>query len=466
MVEEAVWWSLADQLDAISDGSLSAEELAQAYLARIDRLDGDLASFVAVNARSSELGREVDQTVRAGKKVSLLAGALIGAKDNYATKDLPTRAGTEVEDLAFPKDDSFAVGQLRAAGAGIIGKTRMHEFAWGNITPPTRNPWAADYVPGGSSGGSGAAVAAGLCSAALGSDTGGSVRIPAAACGTVGLKPTFGALGRTGIVPHSWSLDHPGPITRNVRDAALLMGALAGRDGCDPSSINVSSTAYVDACTRSLKGRSVGVIRNHFSEGVVPDVARRFDECLAFLKDSGVTVREFDIPSLEYGLAAIFAIELASASAYHDRAVQLGWTKGFQPDVQDLVDMGRFVTAVDYLHAEQIRSVMCTEFAEVLKTVDVIASPTCPITAWPAGQWYVDVNGEEEHVLAASWRFTYPFDLTGMPAISVPAGLDDKGLPIGLQFAGRPFREVDVLSFAAAYERAHDWSARRPPGFD
>jgi aspartyl-tRNA(Asn)/glutamyl-tRNA(Gln) amidotransferase subunit A len=189
MVEEAVWWSLADQLDAISDGSLSAEELAQAYLARIDRLDGDLASFVAVNARSSELGREVDQTVRAGKKVSLLAGALIGAKDNYATKDLPTRAGTEVEDLAFPKDDSFAVGQLRAAGAGIIGKTRMHEFAWGNITPPTRNPWAADYVPGGSSGGSGAAVAAGLCSAALGSDTGGSVRIPAAACGTVERQP-------------------------------------------------------------------------------------------------------------------------------------------------------------------------------------------------------------------------------------------------------------------------------------
>jgi aspartyl-tRNA(Asn)/glutamyl-tRNA(Gln) amidotransferase subunit A len=466
MAGEAVWWSLSDQLAAIRNGTLAAEDLAQAYLARIDRFDGELAGFVAVDAQAPAQGRTADAAIRAGQTVAQLAGGMIGVKDNYTTQAFPTRAGTEVADLDFPREDSFAVRQIRAAGGGILGKTRMHEFAWGNITPPTRNPWAASHVPGGSSGGSGAAVAAGLCSAALGSDTGGSVRIPAAVCGTVGLKPTFGALGRTGIVPHSWSLDHPGPLTRSVRDAALLMGVMAGPDSRDPSGVDVSGTAYLDACAQPLDGRSVGVIRNHFGERLAPDVARRFDEALAFLRESGVSVREFEIPSLDYGLAAIFAIELASASAYHDRAVQTGLTQGFQDDVRDLVDMGRFVTAVDYLHAEQIRSVMCAEFAEVLETVDVIASPTCPITAWPSGQWSVDVDGEEEHVLAASWRFTYPFDLTGMPAISVPAGLDDKGLPIGLQFAGRPFREVDVLAFAAAYERAHDWSAARPPGFD
>ena len=238
---------------------------------------------------------------------------------------MPTTAGTEAPGTAFPLPDSAVAARLRAAGAILLGKTRTHEYAWGTITPPVRNPWDLDRIPGGSSGGSAAAVAAGLCVAAMGSDTGGSIRIPASLCGTVGLKPTFGRISRAGIVPHSWSLDHAGPLTRSVEDAAILLGVLAGQDPADPATRAVPVADYRRAVAgASVRGLRVAVIRNHFFGRNQPGVEAAVEQAIAWFGAQGAIVRDVTLPNLEYGLGAIFAIELASSAAYHDVALPAG----------------------------------------------------------------------------------------------------------------------------------------------
>jgi aspartyl-tRNA(Asn)/glutamyl-tRNA(Gln) amidotransferase subunit A len=375
---------------------------------------------------------------------------------------MPTTAGTAAPGYSFPRRDSAAAARLREAGAVIIGKTRTHEFAWGNATPPTRNPWDLERIPGGSSGGSGAAVGGRLCAAALGSDTGGSIRIPASLSGTVGLKPTFGRVSRDGIVPHSWSLDHPGPLTRTVADAAILMNALASYDPSDPACQDRPAPDYATALGQPLAGLRVGVCRNHFFERNQEDVEAAVEQAIRDIAAEGASVRELRIPNLQYGLGAIFAIELASSAAYHDSALRDGRTEHFQPDVRTLVEIGRFVTAPDYLKAEQVRRLLMEDFRRAFDDVDVMLSPTTPLTAWKVDESTVAIGGHDESVLAASWRLTYPFNLTGLPAISLPCGFDRRGLPIGLQIAGRPFDELTVLRAAHAYERSHEWNKRMP----
>jgi aspartyl-tRNA(Asn)/glutamyl-tRNA(Gln) amidotransferase subunit A len=339
----------------------------------------------------------------------------------------------------------------------------MHEFAWGMVSPPTRNPWDLARVPGGSSGGSGAAVAARLCPAALGSDTGGSIRIPAALCGVVGLKPTFGRIGRSGIVPHSWSLDHAGPLTLTVADAALLLEALAGPDPGDPAAHAAPVAAVAAGLDRPIRGLRVAVIRDHFFDGLDGAVGAAVEAAIGFFAGQGCTVRDVAVPSLRYGLGAIYAIELASSAAYHDRSVAAGHTAGFAEDVRDLVEMGRLVTGPDYLRAEQVRALIMAEMAAILSEADVIVGPASPLTAWRTEEASVALAGRSVSVLAASWRLTYPFNLTGLPAIALPCGFDGRGLPIGLQIAARPFGEAVMLRMAHQYERAHAWWRRVPP---
>lgn len=451
--------SLAKRIRA---GRLSPVALAEQSLDRIARLDGDLKSFIHVSASVREQAAVAEAEIRDGRWRGPLHGIPIAIKDNYLTSDMPTTAGTTAAGIEFPLRDSACAARLRAAGAVLIGKTRTHEFAWGNVTPPTRNPWDLSRVPSGSSGGSGAAVAAGLVPAGMGSDTGGSIRMPASVCGTVGLKPTFGRVSREGIVPHSWSLDHPGPLTRSVADTAAVMQALAGYDPRDPACQDRPVPRYGAALGRSVAGLRVGICRNHFFEGNDADVEAAVERAIDDLAAAGASVHEFRIPRLEYGLAAIFAIELASSTAYHDSSLRAGRVPGYTPDVRTLVEMGRFVTAPDYLKAEQLRSLLMQDFAQAFQSVDVIVGPTMPITAWKSGQWTVPVKGREESVLSASWRFTFPYNMTGLPAISVPCGFDRQGLPIGLQIAGRPFDELSVLRVADAYERSHEWKDRVP----
>ena len=447
---------------AIRSGKLSPVALTEACLDRIKRVDGQLNSFIHVSAHALEAARLAEREIKQGSWRGPLHGIPIGVKDNYLTQDMPTTVGTTATGLEYPLRDSAAAARLRAAGAVLIGKTRTHEFAWGNVTPPVCNPWDVTRVPSGSSGGSGAAVAAGLCVAGLGSDTGGSIRMPAAACGTVGLKATFGRVSRDGVIPHSWSLDHAGPLTRTVADTAHMMQVLAGYDAADPACQDQPVPDYAKVLGRPVKGLTLGVCRNHFFDNLQEDVERAVEQAIDDLARAGATVRDLRIPLLEHGLGAIFAIELSSSTAYHDQSLRAGRVAQYQPDVRTLVEMGRLVTGPDYLKAEQYRTALMDAYRKVFDSVDVVVGPTTPITAWKRGEWTVQVAGKPESVLAASWRFTYPYNLTGLPAISIPCGFDRDGLPIGLQLAARPFDEATVLRVAHAYERSHEWKDRWP----
>ncbi len=445
---------------ALRDGRLSPVALTKACLERIGAWDGTLNSFVHVATSALAQARDAEREIAAGNWRGALHGVPVGVKDNYLTEDMPTTAGTRASGISFGYYDAAAVTRLRRAGAVLIGKTRTHEFAWGTVTPPARNPWDTNRVPGGSSGGSAAAVAGGLCSAALGSDTGGSIRIPASLCGVVGLKPTFGRVSRYGIVPHTWSLDHAGPLCRTVTDAALLLNVLAGYDARDPACQDRPVPDYTKALGLPVEGIRVGVCRNHFFDCNEPAVDAAVERALSDLSAAGARIHEFEIPNLKYGLAAIFAVELASSAAYHDASVAAGRQAHFEPDVRALVEIGRLVTAADYLKAEQLRAVLCEDFRRAFERADVIVGPTEPLTAWNSGEWTVEVGGKPESVLAASWRLTFPYNLTGLPAISVPCGFDRRGLPIGLQIAGPPFDEMTVLRVAHAFERGHEWGGQ------
>ncbi|HLI11710.1 MAG TPA: amidase [Alphaproteobacteria bacterium] len=443
-------------------GRVSPVALTESVLSRIERHDATLQSYVHVAADAIAAAREAEREIRDGSWRGPLHGIPVAVKDNYLTRDMPTTAGTTAPGISFPRVDSVAAARLRQAGAILIGKTRTHEFAWGTVTPPTRNPWDVSRVPGGSSGGSAAAVAAGLGVAGLGSDTGGSIRIPASLCGIVGLKATFGRISRAGVVPHSWSLDHAGPLTRTVADAAIMLNVLAGFDPVDPACQDRPVPDYTAALGQPIRGLRIGVCRNHFFGRNQADVERAVEQAIADLADAGAHIRDIEIPNLEYGLGAIFAIELSSSTAYHDASLRAGRARHFQPDVRKLVELGRFVTGPDYLKAEQFRRVLIRDFRKLFRDVDAIIGPTTPLTAWKVGDWTVEVAGGPESVLAASWRLTYPYNLTGMPAISLPCGFDRDGLPIGLQIAGRPFDEMTVLRVAHAYEQAHEWKERLP----
>ncbi len=458
--------TIADLAPRLRAGEVSPVALMEETLARIASVDAGLHSYICLADDPLGAARDAAAATQRGDAVGPLHGIPIAIKDNYLTAEMPTTAGTVAPGVEFPRHDSAVVARLRAAGAILLGKTRTHEYAWGTVTPPVCNPWDRGRIPGGSSGGSAAAVAAGLCVAATGSDTGGSIRIPASFCGTVGLKPTFGRVSRAGIVPHSWSLDHAGPLTRCVADAAILLGILAGHDAADPATLRAPLDDYYAATQgAAVSGLRVAVVRNHFFGRNQPHVEAAVERAIGWFGSQGATVRDVTLPNLAYGLGAIFAIELASSSAYHDGALQDGRTRHYTRDVRLLVEMGRLVSGSDVLKAEQFRRMLMRDYARLFEGADVILGPTEPITAPAFDDAVVRVgeDGEEESVLAATWRLTYPYNLTGLPAISVPCGFDHGGLPIGLQIVARPLAEAMVLRAAAAYEAAHDWRERRPP---
>jgi aspartyl-tRNA(Asn)/glutamyl-tRNA(Gln) amidotransferase subunit A len=447
---------------ALRSGELLSTVLVENALDRMAALNDKLEAFVSVAQDALAQAAAADAELRGGHWRGWLHGVPVAVKDNYFTRDMPTRAGTEAQGISFPQEDAAVVTRLRAAGAIIIGKTRMHEFAWGNVTPPSKNPWDLTRVPGGSSGGSGAAVAGRIVPVAMGSDTGGSIRIPASLCGTVGLKPTFGRVSRAGIVPHSWSLDHAGPLSYTVADSAYVLSVISGHDPADAGSACVEVPDFTSALSQPIMGLRLGICKNHFFGRNQPAIDAAIERAIHFYRDAGATITQFELPMLAYGLGAIFAIELSSSTAYHSRSLKSAAVSAFSDDVRLLVEMGRLVTGPDYLKAEQFRRVLIDDLAKVFTNIDVLLGPTLPLTAWPVGDWSVRVGAEDESVLAASWRLTYPWNLAGLPAISLPCGFDTSGLPIGLQLAGRPFDEMTIIRAADAYERAHDWKDMRP----
>ena len=462
MQENPITRPIAELSAGLRLGKLKSVDLVDNAADRIAALDRKLESFVCLAEDARAQAMAADHEIAQGRWRGPLHGVPVAIKDNYLTADMPTRAGTDAPGMHFGSEDSAVVTKLREAGAVIVGKTRMHEFAWGNVTPPAKNPWDLRRVPGGSSGGSGVAVAARIVPLAMGSDTGGSIRIPAALCGTVGLKPTFGRVSRAGIVPHSWSLDHAGPLSYTVADSVYALHAISGHDPNDPGSANAEVPDFTAALGQPIAGLRIGICRNHFFESNQPDVGAAIEAAIRFFRDAGARFVEFELPILAFGLGAIFAIELSSSTAYHSRNLASGAAAGFTDDVRTLVEMGRLVTGPDYLKAEQLRRVLIDDLARVFADVDVIIGPTCPLTAWPIGEWTVRVGAQDESVLAASWRLTYPWNLAGLPAISLPCGFDRAGLPVGLQLASRPFDEMTLIRAADAYERGHDWKDMHP----
>jgi aspartyl-tRNA(Asn)/glutamyl-tRNA(Gln) amidotransferase subunit A len=458
------WRSLAQAAEAVRKGAVSPVELTRACLDRIGRVDPVIHAFVSVDAEGAlRAAQTAERDIRGRRYRGPLHGIPIALKDNYDTPGVPTRNGSQVFADRMPTQDATCWTRLREAGAILLGKTTMSEAAWGVDFPPCRNPWDVRRNPGLSSGGSGAAVAAGLCFMAMGSDTGGSIRIPAGLSGVVGLKATYGRVSRAGVMPHTWSLDHAGPLTRRVEDAALVLGVIAGHDSRDPASAEAAVGDYLEGLGRGVRGMRIGVPREHFwdrTEAAIEPVVR---QALRDLEGAGARLQGVSIPHMAGALGAILVTEMASVTAWHDRYLRQPDRRArYTPEVRFLMDAGKFVFATDFLKAQRLRRVLMEEVRAAFQGVDVLAMPTLPLGAWDVSQSHVQIAGQPEHVLHACWRFTYPWNLTGLPALSVPCGFDD-GRPVGLQLVSRPFDEATALRVGHAYQEATRWHDMRPP---
>lgn len=464
------WASIADLSRLIATKEVSPVEVVRAHLDRIAALDASLRCFITVTSDAAlEAARAAEGELAAGRSLGPLHGVPFALKDLFDTAGVRTTGGSKILGDRVPADDATVVRRLRAAGAISLGKLTMHEFAYGpeglNVHYGTsRNPWDAadERIPGGSSSGSGVAVAAGLAPIALGSDTGGSIRIPASLCGVTGLKPTYGRVSRAGVLPLSWSMDHAGPLTRSALDAALVLRVLAGYDPADATTSVLPVPDYAAALTGDVKGLRVGVLRAGFLESAAPEVRAGVERAVATLEGLGARVDEVRLEHLGSVAAGAMAIVAAEALAYHAEWVRTRPGE-YQPDVIERLRAGAFVSGVHYVRAQQARALVRAEVDAALARRDVLLSPATPIPATRIGETEVALGEGPIDVRASLLRFSRPFNFSGHPACALPCGFTTGGLPIGLQIVGRPFDEATVLRVADAYQRATDWHARRPP---
>jgi len=454
--------TIAEAAEAIQKHAVSPVELTRAFLDRIEALNGQLDAFITVTGESAlKEARAAEGAILRGDYRGPLHGIPIALKDLYATHGVRTTAHSRVLLEWVPGEDATTVTLLKQAGTVLLGKLAMHEFAFGGPSlqgpfPPARNPWNPAHIPGGSSSGSGAAVAAGLCMGSLGSDTGGSIRGPASLCGIVGLKPTYGRVSRYGVVPLSWSLDHCGPMTWTVQDTALMLQAIAGYDPKDAASSKAPVPDYSRALRDDVKGTVVGIPRRYFfdREQVHAETLAAVESAIKLLEDLGARTKDVDIPSLDYLAGAWNCITMSEAYAYHEAKVK-AQPQNFGEYILPRVRAGAFYSAADYLQAQRVRTLVQQEFAQVMTEVDALITPT---SVQPAERF-----DEFDPYGPLRRSFTRVFNFTGMPAISICCGFSSSGLPIGLQIAGRTFDEPTVLRIAYTYERNTAWRQKRPP---
>jgi aspartyl-tRNA(Asn)/glutamyl-tRNA(Gln) amidotransferase subunit A len=446
----------------IRSGETSPSEIVRLLLEQIHRTDDKLKAYVTVCEESaSKLAEAAELQLSAGQDLGPLHGLPISIKDLYETEGIRTTCGSKLMQDYIPKTDSTVVKRLKLNGAIVLGKTNTHEFALGGITPPTRNPWNLNHVPGGSSGGSAAAIAVSSAIASTGSDTGGSIRIPASFCGVVGLKPTYGRVSRAGIFPESWSLDHAGPITRRVEDTALLLKITAGRDELDPTSSELPVPDYVARLKDGVDGLRIGVPSNYFFEQCHEEVSGAVDFAMELLKDLGCSATDFEFPHIPEIMAAYTTLDSCEASAYHEREIEKR-ADDFQPDVRLLLENGLFIPATYYIQAQRVRAMIFPTIMSLFKQFDAIVTPSEPIVAPEVGQQTVRFGDVEESVDSALVRYLAPFNLTGLPALSIPCGFSKGGLPIGMQIIGKAYDETTVLRIGHAYEQSTDWHLKAP----
>jgi aspartyl-tRNA(Asn)/glutamyl-tRNA(Gln) amidotransferase subunit A len=469
---------------AVRAGEASAVEATRAALDRIARIDGQLHAFLAVDAEGAlSAAREVDARHARGEAMGALAGVPVAVKDALATKGLATTAGSRILEGFVPPVDATAVARLRAAGAIVVGKTNMDEFGMGSSTEhsafgPTRNPWDVSRTPGGSSGGSAAAVAAGLAPIALGTDTGGSIRQPASLCGVVGIKPTYGRVSRSGVVAFASSLDQVGPFGGSCEDCAAVLDVIAGHDPADATTIPDQTVDHTFRIGRDPKGLRVGVPREYFGLGIDREVEAAVRAAIGALESLGMPVTEVSLPHTEHGLAVYYLVAPAEASANLARfdGVRYGRrvaraeldatyaatrSAGFGPEVKRRIMLGTYALSAGYHdafygRAQKVRTLLRRDFEDAFRTVDVLAAPVSPVAAFPLGE-----RVEDPLAMYLGDVFTLPTSLAGLPGLSVPCGFTKAGLPIGLQLVGPALSEPVLFQIGHAYESLVR-HARRP----
>ena len=471
-------------LKQLRAGELSSREATQACLDRVEKVDGRLNAFISVDATDALAQADAaDQSRAAGEDLPML-GVPVAVKDVLAVKDQPLNCASKILGEFNSPYDATVIQKLRAAGAVVFGRLNMDEFAMGSSNENSafglvRNPWNTDCIPGGSSGGSAVAVAADECIASLGSDTGGSIRQPAALCGCVGLKPTYGRVSRYGLVAFASSLDQVGPFTKDVRDAAMLLQVIAGADDRDSTNVPEPVPDYSAALSGDVKGLRIGLPREYQVEGMDPEVKAATDAAVKQLESLGAEVKEISLPHTEYAIATYYIIATAEASANLARfeGVRYGARldgadpeemnrktrgAGFGEEVKRRIILGTYVLSSGYydayyLRAQKVRTLIRQDFLKAFEEVDLIASPTTPTPAFKIGE-----KAGDPLQMYLSDIYTISCNLAGLCGISVPCGFSKAGLPIGLQLLGKPFGEPDLLRAAHAYEQATDWHTHRP----
>ncbi|MGX9136127.1 Asp-tRNA(Asn)/Glu-tRNA(Gln) amidotransferase subunit GatA [Rummeliibacillus sp. JY-2-4R] len=474
--------SAAELQELLHSKEITIADLAQEAYDRIDAVDGEVGAFLALNKENAlNQAKEMDQVPFENR--GPLYGLPIGVKDNIVTEGLETTCASKILEGFNPIYNATVVNKLKEAGMVTIGKLNMDEFAMGSANEnssikPVHNPWNFEHVPGGSSGGSAAAVSAGEVPFSLGSDTGGSIRQPAAYCGVVGMKPTYGRVSRFGLVAFASSLDQIGPITRNVRDNALILEAIAGVDEHDSTSANVEVPRYVDQLTGDIKGLKVAVPKEYLGEGVSAGVRSAVLAAMEQLIELGATVEEVSLPHSKYALAAYYILSSSEASSNLSRfdGIRYGYraeasnldelytktrAEGFGDEVKRRIMLGTYSLSAGtydayYKKAQQVRTLIKQDFDKVFEEYDVIVGPTAPTTAFKLGE-----NIDDPMTVYANDILTVPINLAGVPAISIPCGFDE-GLPVGLQIIGKYFEEGTVYRVADAFERATDFHEKTP----
>jgi aspartyl-tRNA(Asn)/glutamyl-tRNA(Gln) amidotransferase subunit A len=461
------FYSIGQLAPLLRARKISPVELTESILARVEQRNPRLNAYLTVLAeRAREEARRAEREIVRGRYRGPLHGVPISIKDNIWVQGVRCTAGSKILAEFIPAEDATVARSLARAGAILVGKTNLHEFAYGITSEnphygPARNPWALGRIAGGSSGGSAAALAAGLCFASLGTDTGGSIRIPAALCGVVGLKPTFGGVSSYGVVPLARSLDHVGPLARTVADVALLLRIIAGRD---PTAASKPVPDY----PRTLRGRlgrlRLGRPREYFFERIDEQVQQAIEAAERVFAKLGAQIEEISLPHLADSVEPSTQIALAEARHFHETAGYFPDRAAAQygEDVRKLLEKGGSVSAVDYLKALEARQVVLKDFEEAFERVDAILAPAVPVPAPRIGEKMLTIAGEQETVRSALIRLNRPGNFTGLPGISVPCGFTHDGLPVGLQLIGRAWDEARLLQIAHAYEQTTNWHTRHP----
>ncbi|GBD10869.1 Glutamyl-tRNA(Gln) amidotransferase subunit A [bacterium HR23] len=465
--QDLCWLTIPQAARLIRRKEVSPVEVTQAHLERIRRLNPRLNAFITVTEETAlQQARQAESAIARGEYKGLLHGLPVALKDLYWTKGIRTTAGSRILADFVPQEDCTVARRLQEAGAVLVGKTHTTEFAMGGHGKnvhfgPARNPWNPEHMPGGSSSGSAVGVVAGLAYMGMGSDTGGSIRIPSALCGAVGIKPTFGRVSKHGVVVLSWSLDHTGPLARTVEDCAVALQAIAGYDPKDPATARVRVPNYLRALDGQVQGIRVGVPKEVFFEEADEEVASAVRRAIEVLAELGCQVEEVSIPSLRDAVHGASIISWTEAAAVHARWFPAR-INDYGPACRERLPQGMLTSAVHYLKAQQARRLLLREMQEVLRRVDVLVGPTCPYPAPRLEQERVVLKGREARIVDTVGMLTRPCNLTGQPAVSVPCGFSRNGLPIGLQVMGRWWEEALVLKVAHAYQQATDWHKRHP----